>query len=115
MAIVSKDEILKQTKELFKENTSDEAIKFMEDINDTLEALGDTNQVLELQNKIKELEEKVETVDKEWRGRYTERFYSGTDDKNIIDDPSVNNPKANESDEDTKETFEDLFADKKGD
>jgi hypothetical protein len=110
MAIVSKDELLKQVKELLKENTSDEAIKFMEDVNDTMDSFGDTNKVSELEKKVTELEEKVKTTDKEWRDRYTERFYSGTDDKKVIDDPSISTPTESDISENTKKTFDDLFS-----
>lgn len=115
MAIVSKDELMKQVKELLKENTSDEAIKFMEDVHDTLDSFGDTNKVAELEKTVTELEEKNKKLDEDWRARYTERFYSGTDDKDKLDDPSLSIPPSKDKEEVAPQTFDDLFADKKGD
>lgn len=116
MAIVSKDEIMKQVKELLKDNTSDEAIALIENVNDTLDSLGDSENVDALNKKITELEQTVKDTEEKWRTKYTERFYSGTDDKTKIDDPSVNNPSEKDDKEDnTPETFDDLFSTSKGD
>lgn len=115
MAIVSKDEIMKQVKELLKDNTSDEAIALIENVNDTLDSLGDSGKIDELNQKITDLEQAVKDTEDKWRTKYTERFYSGTDDKTKIDDPSVVNPTpSSEEDNNAPETFEDLFSDKKG-
>lgn len=114
MAIVSKEKILEQMKALLNDNTSDEAISFIENVNDTLESLGESGKVDELNTKITELEQKVKDTESEWRRKYTERFYSGEKVEDKIDDPSVN-PTPKEDEDNKPKTFDDLFSDKKGD
>lgn len=115
--VVTKDELLKQIKEALGDKlSSDEGISLIENVTDTIGSLGDTDKIDALNKEIETLKETVKTTEETWRNKYTERFYSGTDDKKKVDDPSVNliPPKDSEEDE-APQTFEDLFSDKKGD
>lgn len=113
MAIVSKDELIKQIKEALGDNiTSDLGISLMENVTDTIGSLGDTKNIDELNKTIKELEEKVKTTEETWRNKYVERFESGTPKENV-DDPSVILQKPEE--DNSPQTFDDLFTfEKKG-
>ena len=97
----SKDEILASIKSRLGEDTSDEAIALVEDINDSFEDL--TTRV----NEAGDWKQKYEENDAEWRKKYTERFYepSGSDP---VDDVLREMDKE-EPDKPKVLTFEDLF------
>lgn len=103
MAIKSKDEILEYLKGRMGENPDDESIAFLEDVTDTF---GD------FESKIADKEDwksKYEENDKEWRKKYTDRFFSGepegTPDPDPEDPPKTHEPMS----------FEDLFTEVKED
>lgn len=73
MAILKKDEIMQSIRDRIGADTSDEALAFIENIEDTLN---------DYENKTKNdginWKEKYEQNDAEWRTRYRERFFSGS-------------------------------------
>lgn len=107
MAVVSKEELMTSIKNLIGENTSDEAVKLIEDANDTFDSLSSATGNDELQKRIKELEDKVEETDKSWRKKYTDRFFTGGKDSPDDDNQDDLDEPTNEEDE--PKTFEDLF------
>lgn len=110
MAIVSKEELLKQIKEALGDNvSSDEGISLIENVTDTIGSLGDTDKITELNKTIADLEEKVKTTEDTWRAKYTERFFSGEKVEDKLDDPSLNPPPKEEPDN-SPQTFEDLIS-----
>lgn len=69
--VKTKEEILEQIKTRLGEDTSDEALSFIEDITDTLtDYEAKTNDTTDWK-------QKYEDNDKQWRERYKERFFSG--------------------------------------
>lgn len=103
MAIKSKDEILEYLKGRMGENPDDESIGFLEDVTDTF---------TDFESKIADKEDwksKYEENDKEWRKKYTDRFFSGepegTPDPDPEDPPEKHEPMS----------FEDLFTEVKED
>lgn len=96
MAVKTKDEILNSIKERIGDDSSDEALGFIEDVSDTFSDLETRATGME------NWKEKYEENDKEWRERYRERFFSSSEDED------------DDFGDDKKEikTFEDLF--KKG-
>lgn len=74
MAIRKKDEILEAIKGRLGDDTSDEALGFIEDVTDTLNDLEDRTR------DTKNWKEKYETNDKEWRQRYRDRFFGSEED-----------------------------------
>lgn len=87
MAVRSKEELLAIIKDRIGEDTSDEAISFIEDVTDTLN---------DFETRAGEdWEEKYRQLDEEWRIKYKERFFNTE----------------NEEEEEKKEvlTFNDLF------
>ena len=96
MAIKSASEIMEQLKTKLGEDTSDETISFVEDVNDTL---------TDYENKTKnstDWEQKFKDNDKMWREKYRDRFFnSESDDSEFDDKPSEDSGKIR--------NFDDLF------
>lgn len=92
MAIRSIDEIMSSVRALVCEDTSDEALSFVEDISDTLTSMQ--------QNSGEDWRTKYEQNDAEWRAKYRDRFFNPdtVTDPDLDPDPA---PKA--------KTYEDLF------
>ena len=108
MAIRTKEEILDLIKGKLNDDTSDEAIALVEDINDTFEDLsvrvseaGDWKDKYEKNDA--EWKEKYEKNDADWRKKYKERFFSPSKptDEDQQDEDDEDKPK--------KLTFEALF------
>ena len=100
--VKTKDELLKILQDRIGEDTSDEALAFIEDVTDTItdletRAAGDGE----------DWKKKYEENDAAWRTKYKERFFSGE----VKEKPD----KEEESqDEDEKPlTFDSLFAEEK--
>ena len=96
--VKSLDEVLAAVKELLGEVvTSDAGIALIEDLTDTISAQeGDGT----------DWKAEAERIDKEWREKYTERFFTGRDPED---------PEDPEDDEEEEKVykFEDLFEEKK--
>lgn len=87
MAIKTRDELITSLNEIFKDNTSDEAISIIEDVSDTLGSFAESEN----------WKEKYEENDKEWRKKYKERFENKEPDhKDEKEEPEIL-------------TYEDLF------
>lgn len=88
MARKSVEELLASAKTILGENTSDEALAFMEDISDSM------------QSDAEDWKARYDENDAAWRKRYAERFMStGDDSDNQLD----------ETDEPKRLTYENLF------
>ena len=96
MAVKTREEIIKEVKARVGEQTDDETIAFLEDVTDTLS---------ELETKAKgdgiDWKAKYEENDKEWRKKYTERFYSS--------DPNPDSEPPKPDDTPKPKTFAELF------
>lgn len=97
MAVKNLNEIMDSVKARIGEDTSDEALAFIEDISDTL------NDFATRVSEAGDWKRKYEENDSSWRKKYQERFFQGTPDDTIITDPEPEpEPKA-------PTTFEELF------
>lgn len=99
----SKDEILEALKLRLGENPDDDSIAFLEDITDT---------ITDFEEKLSGSEDwktKYEENDKEWRKKYTDRFFSGEVDGEKTPDPDPEDPEG----EHKPMSFEDLFTEVK--
>lgn len=97
MAILTREELMNSLKARMGEDTSDESITFIENVQDTIE---DFETRLSGQTDWKA---KFEENDRAWRQRYTDRFFK-TESDDIPEDlipPDVDKPK--------QLRFEDLF------
>lgn len=79
MAIKSYDELMGSLKEILKDNTSDEALAFIEDMNDTLAEKNDGE----------DWKARYEENDRQWREKYKARFFDG---KKEDEDEEVEKP-----------------------
>ena len=96
MAVLKKDELLASLKGILGDNTSDEALKLLEDASDT---------ITDFENKTKDTtawEEKYNKLDNDWRTKYRERFFSKSENDDP-DEPDIDEPKPK------KREFSDLF------
>ena len=100
MSVLSKEDLLSAIKTRFGEDNSDEAIKFLEDVTDTISDLES-----KANGDGEDWKTKYTELDKEWRKRYTDRFFSGSlegsEDDNIEEHTG--------SEDNTPKTYEDLF------
>lgn len=103
MALRTRDDLITDFKAIAGESAnSDSAIKFLEDLTDTVNPLLG-KQITDLESEVNRLKEEKEKLDSDWRQRYTDRF-SGMQDNSpkIEETPPANDP--------AKElTFEALF------
>lgn len=98
MAVKTIDEVLSSVKDLLGEAvTSDAGIELIEDLTDTINAKQEDGT---------DWKAEAERIDKEWREKYTQRFFSGKDPEDPED------PEEEEEEEKTYK-FEDLFEEKK--
>lgn len=95
MSIKTKEELMASLKEHFGDDTSDETLAFIEDVQDTLGQYEQDGKV--------DWKQKYEENDKEWRQKYRDRFFSGQ--------PAKEEEEFEDEDEDprTKYTYEKLF------
>lgn len=101
MAIRKYDEIMELVKNRIGEDTTDEAISFIEDISDTFN---------DLQTRLTEAGDwkaKYDELDESWRTRYRDRFYE-TGNLNVDNDP-IDFEEKNPDVEDKIVEFEQLF------
>lgn len=108
MAVVSKEELLNQVKEVLGENISNEALALIENVSDTLDDKSN-DKTEELNKEIARLKEENETLDKTWRQKYTDRFFNG-DPKGGSEDEELGDDDSHEDDENEPTKFEDLFS-----
>lgn len=102
MAVKTIDEIMASVKARIGEDTSDEALAFVEDISDTLNDIASNNK-----DNI-DWKAKYEENDKTWREKYRQRFFDGEPK----DDPKKK-PEEEVTGDDKPKTFEELFKEEK--
>lgn len=98
--VKTKDELLNILKERIGEDTSDEALAFIEDITDTI-----TDFEKRAEGDGVDWKKKYEDNDAEWRAKYKERFFSGEPAKA---DKMPEEPEGSD-DEPEKLTYDNLF------
>lgn len=76
MAIRTRNELIESLKTILQGNTSDEAISILEDVSDTYDSLHNAEQ--------EDWKAKYEENDKNWRDKYTARFYGGESKQSSI-------------------------------
>lgn len=94
MSVLSREDFLNKIQERVGEDTSDEALQFIEDMTDTFD-----DQATKI-NDTTDWKTKYEENDAEWRKKYSERFFhSDEDDGNMGGNAQPSTPL----------TFEELF------
>lgn len=108
MAVVTFEDLLARINaHLGEDNVSDESIAIIEDMTDTYNALRNTD----LEARVSTLEKEKEDLDRSWRERYRQRFFSGVPDAEIENNTEVEDESENLEVEETASeiTFDDLF------
>ena len=100
MAVKTKDELLEIIRERIGDDTSDEAISFIEDITDTLSDFEEKA----INSNTDDWKTKYEENDKMWREKYRKRFFS----KDVEKEDEV----FEDEDEVKSLSYEDLFEEK---
>ena len=117
MAKLTIDELKQSVKDIIGDKNDDDTLKFLEDFNDTISDVGGATDDSEWKKKYEALEKDKDELDKAWRKRYTERFFSAEDshtDNNTKDTNPANNAHQTtdevDLEEEAKKTrFDDLF------
>lgn len=92
MAVLERDKFFERIRGQLGDDSTDEAIAFLEDVTDTYNALSGSGDGTDWKQKYDE-------NDAAWRKKYTERFFSGDGDQEPGSDPEPDKPL----------TFENLF------
>ena len=98
MAVKTKEEILESIRSCVGDSTDDETLEFLEDVTDTL---------TDLETRVSDSTDwkgKYDELDKSWREKYRERFFSSEPKENKKD-----NEEFEEKEDKEKKTYEDLF------
>lgn len=95
MSILNREQLIEKIRTVVGDITTDSAISLLEDLNDTIDNYE------EITKDTTNYKEKCEQIDKSWREKYTNRFYSAGDEE---EDPGIRK-------DDTGEnlTFDKLF------
>lgn len=111
MAVLNKTDFMNLIKSRIGDDTSDEALKFIEDINDTYEDLEKKTNPNKKSDE--EWQAEVDAKDKEWREKYKARFFDGVnkgdEPKDDMLDPDEKKPTPEET-----ITIDDLFSENGG-
>lgn len=101
MAIKTSTEIMETLRKYLGEDVSDDAIGFIEDMNDTLAEYE--RQIAD----VTDWESKYRELDETWRKRYRDRFFEGGQDEDgsFIEDVNM----IEEQEDEAPTTFEELF------
>lgn len=90
MAVLTQSEFMEKLKTIIGDRTDDEAISFIEDCKDTITVDKD-----DWKQKYDDAIKEKETLDKEWRTRYTERFFAADSHITNPTDEHNNNARTN--------------------
>ena len=108
--VLTKEEFLANLKSRVGDDTSDEALKYLEDMTDTFNDL--TKKAQGNKKTDEEWEKELKAKDEEWRIKYRERFFnSDASNGGKEDDPLLSPPKEEPKPEETV-TIDDLFSEK---
>nr|DAF75005.1 MAG TPA: hypothetical protein [Caudoviricetes sp.] len=104
MAVRTRDEIMEAIKARLGDDTSDEALEIIEDINDTFSDY-ETRSTDDWKTKYDEL-------DANWRKRYRDRFFQTPGNKETDNETVVDDNEEDLKDEGEEKSFESLFEEK---
>ena len=110
MAKLSSEEFMNSVRAIVGDRDDDEALKFIEDCKDTI-----TGEKDDWKSKYDEVVKEKEELDKSWRAKYKERFYSSDtniNENNTKDNNEHSNPLDTRTEEEKRAesiTINDLF------
>lgn len=112
MSVLNKDDFMSRIKAKVGDDTSDEAMSFIEDMSDTFNDLESrtVDNSGEWEEKYNTLVQEKDNLDKEWREKYKARFFDGIESgKEAIADQTED-----VKDDGEEVTFDDLFEEREG-
>ena len=99
------EEIMSSIKERLGDDSSDEALAFIEDISDTLKAGQNDNT-----SEVEEWKKKYADNDKMWREKYRDRFFNSEVDKEFkSSEPKPNDPEPESDGPELATSYDQLF------
>lgn len=104
MAVRSREEILAAIRARLGDDTSDDALAIIEDIDDTFKDYETRTS--------EDWKSKYDELDADWRKRYRDRFFQKPDDKETTPDDVVKDNEEDLKDESEVKSFDDLFEEK---
>lgn len=106
MAVLNKEEYMSRLKERIGEDTSDEAVRFVEDFTDTFNDF----ETRSTGNSDEEWQRRYDELDQSWRKKYRDRFFNSETTPSEVKEEQTENVK-----EDTEiKSFEELFTEREG-
>jgi hypothetical protein len=106
MAVLNKEDFLKRLQEHIGDDTSDEAMTFIEDMTDTF---NDMETKSSGQGE-EQWQKKYEELDKSWRQKYKDRFFNSETTPNDVKNDQEDDVK----DDAEEKTYADLFVEREG-
>lgn len=107
MAILNKDDFLSRLQERIGDDTSDEAMAFIEDMTDTFNDLETRSSG----SNDEQWQTKLDELDKSWREKYKARFFNTETTPEDVKEEQKEDVK---DDENVEKTFDDLFVEREG-
>jgi len=104
MAVRSRDEILAAIRARLGDDTSDDALAIIEDVDDTFKDYETRTS--------EDWKRKYDELDADWRKRYRDRFFQKPDDKKTTPDDVVKDNEEDLKDESEVKSFDELFEEK---
>ena len=106
MPVLNKEDFLQRLQSRIGEDTSDEALQFLEDMTDTYNDFESRTENTDSD----EWKTKYDELDQSWRQRYKERFLN----TQTTDEDILNKQKENVVEDGEEKTFDDLFTEREG-
>lgn len=103
---LSREEFLTRIQGRLGEDSSDEALSFMEDMTDTFDGLTS-----KINTDATDWKAKYEENDAQWRTKYKERFFGGNE---TMPADALDNQEEDVSDDSSPKTFDELFSEREG-
>lgn len=107
MAILNKDDFLSRLQERIGDDTSDEAMAFIEDMTDTFNDLETRSSG----SNDEQWQTRLDELDKSWREKYKARFFNTETTPEDVKEEQKEDVK---DDENVEKTFDDLFVEREG-
>ena len=107
MAILNKDDFLSRLQERIGDDTSDEAMAFIEDMTDTFNDLETRSSG----SNDEQWQTRLDELDRSWREKYKARFFNTETTPEDVKEEQKEDVK---DDENVEKTFDDLFVEREG-
>lgn len=110
MAKLNREQFLEAIKARIGDDTSDVAMQFVEDMTDTFDGFStndNAQRISELEQQLNSAKSEKDELDKSWRQRYRDRFFSGIEEEKLP--PEVKDSEPVEPDRATTIQVNDLF------